>query len=106
MSGELRPLQNGRHIKLLDPGLAAELASFAEPVMQLRYGEHTEVHLIDCDCPERSLDTRELETHQAKARSLVEKFVARNAPRSSATKLQLGKLSAEVLPFPNVGEKV
>lgn len=89
LSPNLRPcnFQNGNQIVLLDHATAADLASFAEPLMQQRYGQSTIVRVDECSGPESWARKAPFAKHEEKARVLIEKFKAKGAPRSNEIKL-------------------
>lgn len=61
-----------------------ELASFAEPVMQRRYGAATAVEVLECTCPASEADKQPFEQHALKVRVLLARFEQLNAPRSKS----------------------
>jgi len=66
--------RNGKAVKLVNKQHAEELASYVEPVMQRRYGAHSEVHVLKVECPEGAVKQAVLELHTKKAKALIEKF--------------------------------
>lgn len=98
LSPSLRPcnFQNGTQIILLDHTLAVELASYAEPVMQRRYGESTIVRVDECSAPEEWARNAPFAIHASKAHTLIENFKAKGAIRSQQEK---GLPIAEVRPL-------
>ncbi len=98
LSPSLRPcnFQNGTQIMLLDHALAAELARYAEPVMQRRYGASTIVRVDECSAPESWARNAPFAVHASKACTLIENFKAKGATRSQREK-RLPK--AEVKPL-------
>ena len=88
LSPGLRPcnFQNGTQIMLLDHALAAELASYAEPVMQRRYGARTIVTVDECSAPEEWARNAQFAIHASKAHTLIENFKAKGAIRSQQEK--------------------
>ncbi len=96
LSPNLRPcnFQNGTQIMLLDHAQAAELASFAEPIIQRRYGQQTVVNVNECSGPESWARKAPFAKHAEKARALIEKFRAKGAQRSLEEK---GLPKAEVV---------
>ncbi|EPF1846515.1 TPA: hypothetical protein ACKP6A_005884 [Pseudomonas aeruginosa] len=91
LSPALRPcdLRNGKMIMLLDKHLAEELASYAEPVMQQRYGVCTEVHIVECSCPEKMAKPLPFDAHRKKVQQLLVKFEAKKVPRTQLPKVAL-----------------
>lgn len=59
--------RNGKAVKLLNKQHAEELASYAEPVMQRRYGVHSEIHVLKVECPEGAVKQAVFELHAKKA---------------------------------------
>ncbi|MNG14423.1 hypothetical protein D3C84_981730 [compost metagenome] len=96
LSPSLRPcdFRNGTQIMLLDHAQAAELASFAEPIMQRRYGQQTVVNVNECSGPESWARKAPFAKHAEKACALIEKFRAKGAQRSLKEK---GLPKAEVV---------
>lgn len=92
--------RNGKAVKLLNKQHAEELASYAEPVMQRRYGAHSEVHVLKVECPEGAVKQAVFELHAKKAKALIEKFEAKKAPRSASSKVLAEPPKADVVPFP------
>ncbi|MFU6991487.1 hypothetical protein [Pseudomonas paraeruginosa] len=103
LSPALRPcdLRNGKMIMLLDKHLAEELASYAEPVTQQRYGIGTEVHVVKCSCPEKMAKPLLFGAHSKKAQQLLARFEAKKAPRTQLPKVALPpKETATLLRLP------
>ena len=94
----LRPcnFRNGSQIMLLDHAQAAELASFAEPVMQRRYGQQSVVKVNECSGPESWARKAPFAKHAEKAQISIEQFRAKGAPRSHQEK---GLSKADVVPL-------
>lgn len=88
LSSALRPcdFRNGKSIQLLDRQLAEMLASYAEPIMQKRYGSASLVNVIECSCPEATAKPTTFAEHATKAEALISKFRNQGAPRSSESK--------------------
>ena len=88
LSPALRPcdFRNGKAIQLLDHQLAEKLASYAEPVMQKRYGTESRVNVVECGCPESMASPALFAEHATKAEALLNKFRNQGAPRSSESK--------------------
>lgn len=93
--------RNGKAVKLLNKQYAEELASYAEPIMQLRYGVRSEVHVLKVECPEGAVKQAVFEAHEKKAKTLLEKFEAGKAPRSATSKALEEPSKADLIPFPN-----
>ncbi|WP_193453225.1 hypothetical protein [Pseudomonas nitroreducens] len=92
--------RNGKGVMLLSKHLAEELASYAEPIMQRRYGVHSEVHVTRVECPKGAVKQTLLETHTAKVTALLERLVSQKAPRAATSKVLEESPAAEVIPFP------
>lgn len=88
LSPALRPcdFRNDKAIQLLDSKVAEELASYAELIMQKRYGAESRVNVIECSCPESAAKPARFAEHTAKAEALLSKFRSQSAPRSSSLK--------------------
>lgn len=93
--------RNGKAVKLLNKHQAEELASYAEPIMQHRYGVHSEVHVMKVECPKSAADQAVFETHAVKVKALLEKFESKNAPRSTSSKVLEELPKADVVQFPS-----
>lgn len=92
--------RNGKGVMLLNKHQAEELASYAEPIMQRRYGAHTEVHVIRVECPKGAVEQAVFDAHATKARTLLLKFESKCAPRSASNKVLAEPPKAEVILFP------
>ncbi|EAA3799152.1 hypothetical protein DOQ73_23115 [Salmonella enterica subsp. enterica] len=92
--------RNGKAVKLLNKQHAEELASYAEPIMQRRYGAHSEVHVLKVECPKEAVKQAVFELHAMKAKALLEKFETKKAPRSGSSKVLEEPPTADIVPFP------
>lgn len=96
LSPSLRPCdhRNGKALQLRDMELAAELAAYAEPIMQRRYGRHTEVTVQEWSCPAEWLPPSKLKPHAEKAKALILEFESSGAQRSiNCKKLELATVT-------------
>lgn len=91
LSPSLRPcdLRNGKNLMLKDLPLAEELASYAEPIMQARYGSLTEVSAVYCEMPEKMAETAPFDEHAEKAQAMLEKLKAKGCKPSRTKALPL-----------------
>ena len=92
--------RNGKAVKLLNKQQAEELAAYAEPIMQRRYGAHSEVHVLKAECPKGAIKHTVFESHEVKAMAILEKFDAKKAPRSASSKVLEEPPKADVVAFP------
>ncbi len=96
LSPSLRPCdhRNGKALQLLSMDLAAELAAYAEPIMQKRYGRATEVTVQEWSCPAEWLPSSKLKPHAEKAKALIQKLESSGAKRSiKCKKLELATVT-------------
>ncbi|MFK8397758.1 hypothetical protein M2D07_004540 [Pseudomonas sp. BGr12] len=92
--------RNGSGLMVLEKHIVEELASYAEPIMQRRYGPLTEVHVMKCECPKKSVKQSVLDVHEAKVTALLKKYAAKNAPRSASSKVLQERPKGELVEFP------
>ncbi|HED8873771.1 hypothetical protein [Pseudomonas aeruginosa] len=93
--------RNGKAVMLLDKHLVEELASYAEPIMQRRYGPATEVHVVRVECPKNAVKQTVFDTHHDKVVALLQKLEAGKAVRSVTSKV-LDLPKAELIQFPSL----
>lgn len=92
--------RNGKGVMLLSKQLAQELASYAEPIMQRRYGAATEVHVMRVQCPQSAVKQSVFDEHEAKVISLLQKLETNKAARSVSSKVLEERPAAELISFP------
>lgn len=88
LSPAFRPcdFRNDKHLMVRERELAEELARYAEPIMQRRYGAYSSVEPIECSCPESLVKRMPFNQHEAKARALLAKLRGEGATKSLAEK--------------------
>ena len=88
LSPSLRPcdIRNDKNVMLLSRSLAEELARYAEPIMQRRYGASTQVSAVVCEAPAEWAAKAPFALHEEKVTALLQKLKERGFPTSSDCK--------------------
>lgn len=88
LSPALRPcdIRNDKNVMLLSQSLAEEFASYAEPIMQRRYGALTQVSAVVCEAPADWASKAPFNLHADKITGLIRQLKAKGYLRSGDQK--------------------